>query len=122
MAEPADKVSAPGERESIADLCRALMADGKELTRAELARIRATVARRVVKGRPAIVYGILAALTAQAAIVTLLAGLLLFLEPYVGILTATAIVTLAALGVVGLLAWLAVRHIKAAFSSKDDLA
>lgn len=108
-------------RESIADLCGQLVEDAKELARAEVARVRAILFRRMVKGRAAIVFAVASAALAQAAVLVLLVGLLLFLRRHVGTLGATAIVTVAALLVSALFGWLAFRQVKAALSKEDDL-
>ena len=116
---PIDDEAQP--RESIADLCGELVDDAKELARAEVARVRAIVFRRVVKGRMAILFGLASALLAQSAMLLLLVGMLLYLRRHVGILPATAIVMAAAIAASALFAWLAYRRVKAALNKEDDL-
>ena len=116
---PIDEDDQP--RESIADLCGELVDDAKELARAEIARVRAIVFRRIVKGRLAILFGVASALLAQSAMLLLLVGMLLYLRRHVGILPATAIVMAAAVAASALFAWLAYRRVKAALSKEDDL-
>jgi len=116
---PIEDDTAP--RESIADLCRRLVEDGKELARAEVARTRAVIFRRIVKGRMAILFAVTSALLAQSASLLLLVGLLLYLRRFVGILPATGIVMLLAIAASGLFAWLAFQRVKKALSTEDDL-
>ena len=117
---PSDE-DAPETRDSIADLCRQLVEDAKELTRAEIALVRAIVFRRIVKGRLAILFVAACAVLAQSAVLVLLVGLLLALRRHVGILGATAIVTVAAVALSALFGWLAFRQVKLALSKEDDL-
>ena len=119
MNEPPTEDDTP--RESIADLCGQLIDDGKELARAEVARARAIVFRRVVKGRMAILFAVASALLAQSASLLLLVGLLLYLRRFVGILPATGIVMVLAMAVSALFAWLAFQHVKKMLSTEDDL-
>lgn len=116
---PIDDDTAP--RESIADLCEQLVDDAKQVARAEAARVRAIVFRRMVKGRVAVLLAVASALLAQSASLVLLVGIMIFLRRYVGILGATAIVTATAIGISALFAWLAFRHVRTALSKEDDL-
>ncbi|TPG22707.1 hypothetical protein EAH87_02610 [Sphingomonas koreensis] len=120
MNQPPIDDEAP-ERESIAALCARLAEDAKFLARAEVGRIRAVIFRRIIKGRMAIFYMVGAALLGQSAVLILLIGLLLFLRNHVGIVYATAIVTLTALAVSALLGWLAFSRVRHALSKEDDL-
>ncbi|TPG43319.1 hypothetical protein EAH79_05945 [Sphingomonas koreensis] len=120
MNQPPIDDEAP-ERESIAALCARLAEDAKFLARAEIARVRAIIFRRIVRGRMAIFYMVGAALLGQSAVLIMLIGLLLFLRNHVGIVAATAIVMAAALLVAALLGWLAFRQIRRALSREDDL-
>jgi hypothetical protein len=108
-------------RESIADLCGQLVDDAKLLARAEVARVRAIVFRRIVKGRMAILYAVASALLAQAAVLLLLVGMLMYLRRHVGVIGATAIVMGVAAGASALFAWLAFSRVKRALSKEDDL-
>lgn len=112
---------APESNESIVELCGRLVDDAREFGRAEIARVRAIIFRRVVKGRLAILFGVASAALAQAAVLVLLVGLLLFLARHVGILGATAIVTIGAVLVSALFGWLAFQRVKRALSKEDDL-
>lgn len=113
--------AADSSRETIVDLCEDLVEDAKFLARAEIFRVRAILFRRMVKGRIAVFYMVTSALLAQAAGLVLLLGLLMYLRIHVGILGATAIVTVGAIIMSGLFAWLAFRKIKRALSKEDDL-
>lgn len=121
MTEPPIDDDTGQPRESIADLCGELVDDAKELARAEVARVRAIVFRRVVKGRMAILFALASALLAQSAVLLLLVGMLLYLRRHVGTLSATAIIMAAAITASALFAWLAYRRVKDALSKEDDL-
>lgn len=121
MTEPIDDDQAAAARESIADLCGELVDDAKLLARAELARVRAIIFRRIVKGRMAILFAIASALLAQSASLLLLVGMLLYLARHVGIIAATVIVMAIAVAASGLFAWLAFQRVKKALSKDDDL-
>jgi len=108
-------------RESIADLCGQLVEDAKSVARAEIARVRAVIFRRVVKGRLAIFFAVTSALLAQSAVLVLLVGLMLYLRIHVGIIGATLISMTVALLFSGLFAWLALQRVKQALSKEDDL-
>ena len=112
---------AAAPRESIADLCAQLFDDAKLFARAEVARVRAIIFRRIVQGRMAILFAVASALLAQSASVLLLVGMLLYLARHVGIIAATLIVMAIAVAASGLLAWLAYRRVKLALSKEDDL-
>ena len=114
-----DEAAAP--RESIADLCREVVDDGKALARAEIARVQAILFRRIAKGRMAILFVVASALLAQSASLLLLVGMLIYLRRFVGILGATGIVMAVAIAGSGLFAWLAFRRVKLALSKEDDL-
>ena len=106
---------------SIAELCGQLVDDAKEFGRAEIARVRAIVFRRVVKGRLAILFGLACAVLALAAVLVLLVGVLMFLSRHVGVLGATAIVTVGAALAAALCGWLAFQRVKLALGKEDDL-
>ena len=108
-------------RESIADLCGELIEDAKWLARAEVARIRAIIFRRLVKGRMAIFFIAASALLAQSAVLVLLVGLMLYLRIHLGIIGATVISMAVALIFSGLFAWLAFQRVKHALRKEDDL-
>jgi len=120
MTEPPIDDNTP-QRESIVELCEQLVDDAKLVARAEVARLRAIVFRRIVKGRMAVFFGVGSALLAQSAVLLLLVGLLIFLRRQVGILGATAIVMGVAIAASALFAWLAFRRVKMALSKEDDL-
>jgi hypothetical protein len=121
MTEPPIDDDTAQPRESIADLCGELVDDAKLLARAEIARVRAIVFRRIVKGRMAILFALASALLAQSAVLLLLVGLLLYLRRHIGILPATGVVMAGAVAASALFAWLAFRQVKAALNKEDDL-
>jgi hypothetical protein len=108
-------------RESIAELCGDLVEDAKFLARAEVARVRAIIFRRLVKGRMAVAFAVASALLAQSAVLVLLVGLLLYLRIHVGIVGATLISMAVALIASGLFGWLAFQRVKHALGKEDDL-
>lgn len=110
-----------GPRETIGGLCDQLVEDAKFLARAEIARVRAIVFRRVVKGRLAIFFAATSALLAQSAVLVLLVGLMLYLRIHLGIIGATLISMAVALIFSGLFAWLAFQRVKRALRKEDDL-
>jgi hypothetical protein len=110
-----------GPRESIADLCDQLAQDARFLARAEIARVRAIVFRRIVKGRLAIFFAATSALLAQSAVLVLLVGLMLYLRIHLGIIGATLVSMAVALIFSGLFAWLALQRVKHALRKEDDL-
>lgn len=112
---------APDQQASIGELCAQLIEDSKDFARAEIARVRAIIFRRIVKGRIAIFFMVASALLAQSAVLVLLLGLLMYLRIHVGIIGATAIVTVVALAASALFGWLAFRRIRHALSREDDL-
>ncbi|HEU4960932.1 MAG TPA: hypothetical protein VFT56_11040 [Sphingomonas sp.] len=111
----------PESDASIAELCGQLVDDAKEFGRAEISRVRAIIFRRIVKGRLAILFGFACAALALAAMLVLLVGVLLFLSRHIGVLAATAIVTVGAALAAALCGWLAFRRVKLALSKEDDL-
>lgn len=121
MTDATTEQDAAETRESIADLCGDLVEDAKFLARAEVARVRAIIFRRIVKGRMALFFMVTSALLAQSAVLVLLVGLMLYLRIHVGIIGAALIVMALALIFSGLFAWLAFQRIKHALSKEDDL-
>ena len=99
---------------SIAALIARLSDQARDFVRAELRLARAIIVDRVISARAAALCLVLALVLVQAAFIALLIGLILALVPLVGALGATAIVAGGAVAVAGVLAWTALRQIRAA--------
>ncbi len=96
--------------ESLRDLIARLIDSGKAYLRAELQLVRKTVKLRLIEARTLAVFGIGAAVLAQAGVVALVAALGLALAPLLGPAGGLAAAGGLALLVAGVLGWLAVRH------------
>ena len=96
----------------VGDLIQQLVEDGKDYALAELELARAqTVARAEGYKVPAAMIG-LAVLLAQAAVVVLSVAIFLALLPPIGPVLAGILTSALALGLAGLLVWLALRKMK----------
>lgn len=100
---------------SIRESFARLVDSGRDLVSAEIewARLRGQVAATCL--RDAALLGVTACLLALAAMVALLVGLILILQPLLGSGWAVVAVVGAALAVAGLLGWLAARRAAAMF-------
>ena len=99
---------------SIAALIARLSDQARQFAQAELRLARAIIVDRVISARAAALCLVLALVLVQAAFIALLIGLILALVPLVGALGATGIVAGGAVVVAGVLAWIALRQIRAA--------
>lgn len=111
-----------GHRESIGDLTKRLIADGKAFASAEIALHRARLGERARQAQGAIALLVVALVLVQATVTTLLVALVMVFEALLGIYWAAAIVVIGALVLTGVIAWVAMGKIKAALSGPEDEA
>lgn len=105
-------VTSPPPEDSIGALIGQLVADARGYAMAELAIYRAKATAWLGEAKFVAIYAVVAIVLANAAIIALFVGLLLTLAPRVGPGWATVIVVGGTLALVGLLGWLALRHIR----------
>jgi hypothetical protein len=96
--------------ETLPELFARMIADAKEVARAEADCLRAGIFRRLVKARSAIFLGIATMLLIQAAVITALVGLVGILSLHVGVAWATVITVAGALIVSAILGRLALNR------------
>ncbi len=120
--EPIDETvtEPPSGEESLRGLFRRLVADARELGEAEVARLRATVLRRAVESRYAVIIAASSLLLAQAAVIVMLNGILIILTRALGPVWATVIVTIGALVTAGIMARIALELLRRAIGKDDD--
>ncbi len=105
--------------DSFVALFSRLIDDAERFVRAELQLYRAQLFARLKEGRTAIIMIAVAFFLGQSAMVALLVGLVATLREPMGPAAATAVVVLGALGIAGLLGWLAVGRLRKATEVKD---
>lgn len=98
--------------ETIGALIARAIVDGREYASAELAYWRTLALDRLSEGVRAAIFGGAALVFALAAIIALLVGLIMTLTPSVGAGFATLIVVVVTCGIAGILAVLAMRHVR----------
>lgn len=98
--------------ESIGELLGRLVEDARETAKAEVGLYKAQALNFVGEAKLVGVYGVVALLLVNAAVISLFVGLLLIVQQQLGPIWATIIVVLGTLGVAGLFGWLALRHVR----------
>lgn len=106
--------------ESIGELLGQLAEDAKEAAGAEVALFRAKMLDRIGEVKLVAIYGVVALLLVNAAVIALIVGLLFIAQHYLGPIWATIIVVLGTLAVAGLFGWLAARHVGKLGSKKQS--
>ena len=106
--------------EPIGDIFARLMQDGRDAARAELGVVRAIAAWRLSGLKIGVPLLLAALFLAQAAITALLVGLVIALAPVIGALLATLLVIVAALGLIGLLAWMGIKRCRTLVAPLPD--
>ena len=97
--------------ETLRDLIVRLIESAREYLRAEILVAKQTAIEWVERARPAIIFIAIAFLLALAASIVLLASLGMALAHWIGVAGGLAVASLLALGVAGLLVWLAYARI-----------
>jgi hypothetical protein len=98
--------------ESVGTLITRVIADGRAYAAAELAYWRTFALDRLSDGVSAAIFGGAALVLSLAAIIALLVGLIMTLAPLVGPGFATLIVVVVTCGIAGVLALLALKHVR----------
>ena len=98
--------------ESIGELLGRLVEDTRETASAEIALYRARLVDWIGQAKLIAIYGVVALLLLNAAVIALFVGLLLIAQYYLGPICATVIVVLGTLAVACLFGWLALRHVR----------
>lgn len=105
--------------DSIAALFSRLIEDVEQFVRAELRLYRAKLLARTQGARGAILMILISFLLAQSAVVALLVGLIAILAGPLGAIGATLVVIGGAIGIAGLLGYLAFTRIRNAIRIED---
>lgn len=106
--------NAVGERDgddSIAALVARLVDQADRYARAELRFARALLIERLIAARVGAICLVVALVLLLGALIALLVGLILAAAPVMGTLTATVVVTGAAISAAGILGWIALRQL-----------
>lgn len=106
--------------ESIGTLITRVVDDAKAFVAAEIALYRAKAMASVAPLKMVAILGVTAIVLVNAAVITLLVGLILTLQTLVGPGWATLIVVLGTLAIAGLLGWLAAGRIGRMSAKKAD--
>ena len=96
----------------IGALASRLIDDGKEFLQAEIALYRVQFSRWTGQAKFVAIYGIVALLLVNAAVIALFVGLLLSLQTIIGPGWATVAVVLGTLALAGLFGWLAYGRVR----------
>lgn len=108
--DAAPVVTGTDARPPLTTLLSQAVSEGRELVKAEIDLGKAKVSQTVAHVKWAAIYLGVAVVIALSTVTALLVGLIMTLTPSVGPGWATVIVTVAALALCGLLAWLGLRQ------------